>query len=524
MRIVVFDFHSKMMIEVIRALQSRSIETVYWVAGKQDFMNNAFENKEMFPNTIFHNADDATSAIPAREIDVLSFKPLGRDFIKQFLECELRSLMMMESIDRTGVSLMKKVHMYHEYLKYWYGVLSTLKPDAIIYNDAPHKSYKYVVYCVAKHLGIRQVMLRNTQIGGRMFLTDDTEDYRTLRTLAKANEGKNFTVDDLSLDIRDYYQKQRSIDQSPFYARSENIRKRTRMMSSFLPSTETVIKNIKNLTLLKTAYLYIRMLFTKRTLPSIEPFRRSVWKIKLQEKKWKRTKDEFKNEYTKYQTKPNYSKKYIYIALQRQPERSTLTDGDVFVDQTLMIDILSHIIPSDWIIYVKESQIQWTGPRSHAGRFKGYTEEIARKDNVYVVPIETSTFDLIKNSQTVAGVTGSPPWEAILRGKPSIAFGYTWYVYCDGVFVVHDIESAKCALEKIQAGFTPDQQKIINFLKAFDESTICGYRDNRFKDGDDLNIKLVKNDSENVKSIADGLYRALINETENVKRKEINQI
>ncbi len=512
MRIVVFDFHSKMMIEVIRALQSRSIKIIYWTAGKRDFMNDAFENKEMFPNTIFHNADDATSAIPAREIDVSSFEPVGRNFIKQLLECELRSLLMMESIDRTSVSLMKKVRMYHGYLKYWYGVLTILKPDAIIYNDAPHKSYKYIVYCVAKHLGIKQVMLRNTQIGGRMFLADDTEDYKTLQRRIKVNEDKNFTLDDLSIDVKDYYEKQKSVDESPFYARSENIKKRTRMMSRFLPSIKTVIKNIKNLTFLKTSYLYIRMLFTKRTLPSIEPFRRPVWKIKLQEKKWKKIKDEFKNEYMKHQVKPDYSKKYIYVALQRQPERSTLTDGDVFVDQILMIDILSHVIPSDWVIYVKESQIQWTGPRSHAGRFKGYTEEISRKDNVYVVPIETSTFDLIKNSQTVAGVTGSPPWEAILRGKPSIAFGYTWYVYCDGVFVAHDVESAKRALEKIQAGFTPDQQKIINFLKAFDESTICGYRDNRFKDGDDLNIKLIKDDSENIKSITEGLYRELTRE------------
>jgi len=88
-------------------------------------------------------------------------------------------------------------------------------------------------------------------------------------------------------------------------------------------------------------------------------------------------------------------------------------------------------------------------------------------------------------------------------------FGYTWYVYCDGVSLVHDVESAKRALLKIQAGFTPDQQKIINFLKSFEESTICGYRDCRFRDGDDLNIKFIKDDKENAKSIAEGIYNEL---------------
>ena len=138
------------------------------------------------------------------------------------------------------------------------------------------------------------------------------------------------------------------------------------------------------------------------------------------------------------------------MPLQRQQERSTSTDGDVFSDQILMIDILSYAIPSDWIIYVKESPLQWSMPRSHVGRFKGYTEELVRKGNVCVVPTETSTFDLIRNAQTVATVTGTASWEAVLRGKSSLLFGYKWYKYCDGVFPVHDVESVQKALKKIQ--------------------------------------------------------------------------
>ena len=53
-RIIVFDFHSKMMIGVIKALQNRSIEIIYWTAGKRDFINEVFENKDLFPNIIFY--------------------------------------------------------------------------------------------------------------------------------------------------------------------------------------------------------------------------------------------------------------------------------------------------------------------------------------------------------------------------------------------------------------------------------------------------------------------------------------
>ena len=140
-------------------------------------------------------------------------------------------------------------------------------------------------------------------------------------------------------------------------------------------------------------------------------------------------------------------------------------------------------------------------------------------NNVFVVPAETGTFDLIKNSQTVAAVTGTATWEAVLRGKPSLVFGYTWYEYCDGVFAVHDVDSAKRAIEKIQAGYVPDQQKIVNVLKAFDDATICGYRDSRFRDGDDLNIKFITNDEENTKSIAEGIHRELTAYAQIGKRK-----
>ena len=439
-RIIVFDFYSKMMIKTIKGLQARGVEIVYWADGKREFMDEVSGRRDLFPNTIFHSADDAIAGVPAREIDISMFEPLGSDFIKQFLECELRSLVMMDTIDLTAVTLMKKIHLYNEYLKYWYGVFQTLKPDAIVFYDAPHMAYKHVAHCVAKHLNIRQIILRNTQIGGRLLLVDDTVDFKKIRAKIEDHKGKDFTLDDLNLDVRDYYEKQQRIDRYPFYVRTDNIKKRTYRMSRFLPSGDVIKKNLRNLTFLKTTYLYARMLLMKRSMPSIEPFKRFVWAIKLQEKRWQATRDGFKREYAEHQTQPDYSKKYIYVTLHNQPEASTSSDGDVFVDQILMIDTLSYVLPDDWVIYVKESPLQWYYPRTHKGRFKGYTEEIVRKKNVYVVPTETSTFDLIKNSQAVAAVTGSAVWEAVLRGKPGMVFGYTWYMYCDGVLRVKDFE------------------------------------------------------------------------------------
>lgn len=279
-----------MMTGVIKALLKRSIEPVYWTAGKRDFMRDVFGRKDLFPNTIFHNPDDAVAALPAEGLDTSLFEPPGSNLIKAFYECELRSLILMEESDFTGVPFMKKLHLYHTYLKYWHGVLTTLKPDAIIYNDVPHMSYKYVAYHVAKYLGIKQLMLRNSQIGGRMFIVDDIEEYRKLEARIKANEGRQFTSNDLSRDIRDYYERQHAVDKSPFYARKDHIRKRTHSLSRFMPSMWAVRKNIRHLTFPKTTYLYLRMLFLKKDLPSLERVKRPIWAVKLQEKKWQKQK------------------------------------------------------------------------------------------------------------------------------------------------------------------------------------------------------------------------------------------
>ena len=506
---MVFDFNSKMFIEVIKNLQNRSVEILYWAASKKDFME-IFNDRTLFPGTIFHDANDAAAGIPADGIETSSFEPPSNEFIESLFECELRALIMMENIDRTHAPMMKKLHLYYLYVKYWYGVLSALKPDAIIFSDVPHMSFRYVIYCLARHLGIKQVMLRNMQIGGRMFVIDDFTEYKRLKKEIEINQGKNFTLNDLSPDVRDYYEKQRTTNKSPFYFRKEYSRNWQYQLHRFVPDRRSVIRNIKKFTLFKTTFLYIQMFFLKRDLPSLEKFRKPTWVIKLQEKKYNKIKLGFKEEYVRYQINPDYSKKYIYVPLQTQPERSTTAEGRAFIDQILMIDMLSHAIPRDWVIYVKENPLQWIKSRTHIGRFKGYTKELVAMKNVRVVSTETSTFDLIKEAQAIGTVGSTAALEAVLRGKPVLVFGHTWYVFCDGMFSVSSVETCKKAIEKIQKGYKPEQQKVINFLKAVDSTTIRAYKDIRFKKGEDLNKTYTANDEENAETLADAFYEELV--------------
>ena len=131
-------------------------------------------------------------------------------------------------------------------------------------------------------------------------------------------------------------------------------------------------------------------------------------------------KQNIKKEYAGVQVRPDLNKKFIYVPLNYQPERTSSPQGDMFVDQILMIEILSAAIPAGWVIYVKEHPTQWlfTGLNFTNSRYQGYYKKIAKIKNVALIPIEVDTYTLISRSQAVASVTGTAVWEAAL--KPAI--------------------------------------------------------------------------------------------------------
>src|SRR3989338_486811 len=506
-KIIVIRLHSKVLIDVVKKLQDRSVDVLYWEGSKGHF-ENVSQDKKHFPHTIFHDTHDAIRGVSASGVPVDSFEPVSKEMIASLLQCESRVLTMMNGIDVSGVPLSKRKRVYHLYLKYWHGVLLRLKPDAVIFGDIPHLAFHYVIYCIAKKLGIKTILYKTTAIPGRLSFLDDITMYKNIEESIDYLSSTTTDLSDLSPDIHSYYKKQTDpfADKTLFYVRKENLKERSLGLYP-VPRFGSIIKNIKEGTAGKTALLYISMFFRKRRIGDIEGFHHPGYVFKWKEWQWNRIRRNFRREYERLQSPVDYSKKFIYVALQNQPECSTSAMGDIFVDQILMIDMLRASLPTDWVIYVKESPLQWTGPRTQLGRHKGYYTEIADMRNVFLVPIKTSTFELTKNAQTVVSVTGTAPWEAVLRGKPGLVFGHVWFMYCDGIFRVDSLSSCQKAIEKIRSGYKPTEQNIINFLAAVDRATVRGFPNKKFKEG--YNIAIT--DEENTKNIADGFYDELMN-------------
>ncbi|HUT96470.1 MAG TPA: hypothetical protein VMW82_02805 [Candidatus Paceibacterota bacterium] len=441
-------------------LEKNSNKIIYWVGAPGGEIDN-------LPESIFHSSSDALLGLPAKNINISEFAPPSNNLIEKLYRTESLILTMMNAkYDNLRTS--ERKHLYYEMLRYWYGILNKYKPDVVLHGLIPHAVHTFLIQELARLLNIKTVMFEDTGASDRLLAFNDFRDgSKDLQREIKRNHGKNFSLKDLSNDIQKYYKSQLDFkhDSTPVYV---GVLKNRYTGSELLKRRlNRFRKSIQEGIFLKTIIQTIIKRFRKNS----------------------------KDEYASLQAEPDLNKKFIYAPLHLQPECTTSPKGDLFVDQILMLETLSAALPKDWVIYVKEHPIQWyqRGTDFSGARYRGYYKKISEIKNIQLIPVQISTYTLINKSQAVATVAGMASWEAVLRSKPAIIFGYSWYRDCYGVFKVDNIYSCSVALEKIASGFAVDQQQVINYLKCFDDATIHGYLDVDYAKSSELTPEENKN-------------------------------
>lgn len=445
------------LIGLMRKLKEPPYELIYWLG--HDYAGALNQT-----GTIFHSHRDAAFGLPAYGVDTSDFLPPGEEIINKLYKVESIFLTMQANLGCKG-NLEEWRHLYYRLLQYWLGIFKKYRPEALIFPTLPHCTYNYLAYELAKLFSIKVILFIETKVSDRMlFMNDFRKGSPVLQQEIEKNMGRDFKLEDLSGDLQEYYKARvigRFSDQ-PLYV--DHIKNKYSFAYRFF-SMPKIKKSIKEGTLFKKIYCF---LFKEESF-------KIIWRAIVQ--LFYELSPNLKKEYKVLETSPDFNKNFVYVALSIQPECSTNPMGDVFVDQILMLEILSASLPKDWVIYVKEHPIQWIrkGINYSSGRYRGYYKNIAAIKHVQIIPVENSSYMLIDKSQVVATVTGAAGWEAILRSKPSIVFGHAWYKGCPGVFQVNNAESCRSVLKTIEDGYKVDQQKVINFLKSLDKATIHGY-------------------------------------------------
>lgn len=114
-------------------------------------------------------------------------------------------------------------------------------------------------------------------------------------------------------------------------------------------------------------------------------------------------------------------RKYVFVALHKQPEASIDVIGRYYEDQYTNIVNLWRIVPDDWLVLVKE-HTNAIGDRSLRFYMK-----LARLHNLLFLRENEDSHEIIRHSELVFTVSGTVAYEAALMGKRAVTLAPTFF-------------------------------------------------------------------------------------------------
>lgn len=288
--------------------------------------------------------------------------------------------------------------------------LQEIEPIAVIFQSYPHHLHTWIFCRVAEQLGVKVFILSDTPLPWkkRVKLGLHSDSFLDCRI---ENDYPTCSNDALRIV------KQKSQDYSsavPWY------------MAAQVASSGKATRHLRRI----IVELLSRLRITKRenAINSVEMLQEALKSL---------------------ETKLSPSEKSITFFLQYQPERTTLPQAGVYVDQLYAIQTLRSGMPKDWKLFVKEHPSTFLLNSPIRVRSDGFYRMIASLPNTYILPVDSDPFEVIDSSSAIATITGSVAFEALCRKKEVISFGVNPAHGCRGLYRVNSVSSVKSAIDRI---------------------------------------------------------------------------
>lgn len=461
-------------IELAKEMQtSKGWQPIYWVTTPK----NEKLIQASFPDIHCQNFISATRGEYTLLDELTEVTPLESTTLLQYGYYEKIALKMMDRMDATAYSFnySERLERYYDFLAYWINVIKVLEADYVVFSESPHAVFQYILYAVCKENGVKILRFTPTHIEGLTFLSYDIKGSPDYLKEMIASNPKTTPLAQAYLDKnRGEYSKA-----FPYYMKDINQK------SNFLATLKKVGEKLQRFISLSTVTAYKKSAEVALCDADITKYNLLLYKIKgiLFKKRLKKS-------YDYLAVKADLTKPYIYVALHYQPEKTTSPEGDVFVEQWLMVQMLSHLAPDGWVVYIKEHSSQFAERLyGEQGRTHDFYERLSKFKNVKLISSQTSSFDLIDSAKAVATVTGTVGLESVIRSVPVLSFGHAWYALCEGVFTIKDNVELIEALKNVEHGYQVESKKVDKFLYAIEKVSFPCYLNSGNKAGVSLEKK-----------------------------------
>lgn len=435
---------------------------VYWITvpGIEE------EVKQAFPDIIHHWFFEANRGIYHKDFHNIQFS-LDKKIINDFIEYEKTSMDMLQRYDPyKSFTYEERKRLYYNQLKYWLYVIKNMRIDVLFLTESPHSISQYVCYAVCKYYKVEIIMLGSTSIPGMIFLKKNIED--TPMYFIKKNKyslSYQIIFDNIERYIRALGGSYKKAE--PLYMKEQKIKSKLKIKT--IDRYHRIKRRIKRKDEIGRDYYF------KLPKRLIEQSFMSFWdllKIKIHARK---TIKSLTKKYKNLSRTPDLKEKYIYFPLHYQPERTSCPEGDIYSDQTIVINMISNNLPDNWFLYVKEHPSQFMLTNGYMGRDSYFYDDIVKLPNVRLIDQKFTTFELIDNAKAVATLTGTVALEAIIRNIPALVFGYAWYRDSPGIFYTLTNEECKNAILKIEKGFRVKSEHVKAYLLSLHQKLTIGF-------------------------------------------------
>lgn len=417
-------------LEVAKKLKQKNIIPKYWIGWNDD--NEGRIQKEL-PETTFHDIDLAWKGIFPEGIKDLDRPQLDGFELSTHTYEELMGIKMLDRLDpdQSSFTFNERQQFFRRLLRRWLNVLQVEKIQLVIAPSIPHRVFDYAIYVATKILNIEFLSFKMTAWPGKLL---PVRDITKVPNIPEGHEDSESEIEDqvrnyvarIQADYEqaepDYMKKQQSEAEVNLYHRIARlfVKKNTELITSlFKPSTAYWKK--KDKLIQDSVYTNLEKL--------IQKYRGIKFKNDLQEK------------YEALCTEPNFNDKYLFVALHYQPEETSCPSGNIYVDQSIMIEALLKAFPEEIKIYVKEHPSQFNPKmEGQAGRNDNFYHSINDFKRVQFISNTIESFELIDQAVSIATLTGTVGIEGLLRKKPVIVFGNAWYENLPGVFKIDSQE------------------------------------------------------------------------------------
>jgi hypothetical protein len=369
--------------------------------------------------------------------DWSTIPPLDEEIIEKMRPCEAVFMNMITRNSLDDIPYAERRRQYFNHLRYWNHLLEDKKIDLLLLNHPPHQSYDLVLYDLCRLKGI-QTMLVDRICPGLALVEETWEDSETdLRDLYSALREEYKDPEKsipLSPKLEDYWQGQTVRNDPPWfmYPRHQHLLKRN-FIQKWAGKALEYLNNKPKKFFSNAASL-------------------TFWKRKLREHRTILMYDD------RTET-PDFSKPYVYVPLQMQPEATTCPIASAYADQEKMVQLLAGHLPENILIYVKEHPHQ-----GEQQRCIEFYQTMLDLPCVRFMPRSTDTFALAENAVAVATCTGTAGFEALFREKPVFVFGHVFYQYCAGAHRIHSAEDCRRAVDAV---FRKNERQTLREVRIF---------------------------------------------------------